>query len=97
MLSLTKQLDGDTGTDGIVYFSHSICFAKQLGNCLGTGRRLDDRTVANVPGRQANTGKLGRCLKFSTLDRYAQTRRFSIEVVAVAGCQGKHQELAAVD
>lgn len=95
--SLPKQRHGDTGTDGIVDFRHSIGFAQQQGNRVSAGRGLDDGAVANVHCCQTHAGKLGACLDANALDRNVQAPRLAIEVVAVAGRQGEHQELATVD
>lgn len=87
----------DSCTNRVVDFCDRIRLQNEVSDVLGLCRRPDMRLVSNVGRRQTNAGEIGSCLDNDPVDRHIQASSLAIEVIAVAGRERKHEELAAVD
>src|SRR4030095_11727349 len=90
------QFDRNTSPKGVVNFGHCIRFPEQTRNHIWRGGRFDFGSVAYVRGGETDPWELRASFDLSGGNRDTQASRLTKDIVAVAGCESQHQELATV-
>ena len=65
--------------------------------CAAGSADVDAGAVAHASGSESDTFELGLRFDLHRIDLQAEPRGFAIKIVAVAGGQRQHQELAPID
>jgi hypothetical protein len=80
-----------------VHFGHSIRFTQQALHIVDRRSGFHLRPIEDIRRRQPNPEEISERFDFCTFDRDAQASGFTIEIIAIARRQRKHQELSAID